>query len=827
VSDEQNNRLLLKPRSMLVVVPLLMASSFAVLASGKQIDTVGAKLEGTVFVTDSDGERSFIAGATVKVTGPVTCDTQTDENGKYACEAVRFGTYALEAVSPGLKAVATISVQASQVQADLELKPIAVIDSVVVTADQDKSANPSSETIEAKTLREAPNVNERFESSLPLIPGVVRGPDGHINLKGARNTQSGALVNSANVTDPATGGPAINLPIDVVSSVQVVSNPYDPQYGKFTGAVSTVATKTSDYEKFHFSLQNFLPRLRDRDGTIAGIGAATPRMTFTSPLVKERVAVTQSVEYRFVRTPVNSLPALQRDTKLESFDSYTQFDFVLTPQQTATASFALYPQKLDFLGLNTFTPQPSTPDFHQRGYQIYLQHRYILGGKGLLTSQFSYKRFDADITAQSDDPYRLLLETTEGGFFNRQARQTSRTGLQENYQFAPKQFAGSHTFAVGLSYEHSSYDGRQTFLPVEIDGFANLPVERIAFTSPSPYQVDQNETAWFAGDQWAINPRLTLNFGLRFDNDTITSSTHAAPRVGFLLALTQDGKTLLKGGVGLFYDRVPLMVPVFSDLPNRTLTVLSQNGRVASSVFYHNKIDGELQNPRSTSWNLELDRQILAGLLLRVAYEQRNTTRDFIVSQLSSGVTGILDLSNHGSDFYREFQVAARYQLARHVLNASYVRSRAFGDLNDFNQFFGNLAQPVIQQDARGRLSFDAPNRFLLWGTLAGPWNMTLVPVYDLHTGFPYSVENEFREYVGPRNVSRFPRFSSFDLQVTRPVILHFGGKHLHARVGGAVFNLFNHFDPRDVQNNFASARFGGFFNSSWREYRGKFVLEF
>jgi len=41
------------------------------------------------------------------------------------------------------------------------------------------------------------------------------------------------------------------------------------------------------------------------------------------------------------------------------------------------------------------------------------------------------------------------------------------------------------------------------------------------------------------------------------------------------------------------------------------------------------------------------------------------------------------------------------------------------------------------------------------------------------------------------------------------------------------VFNLFNHFDPRDVQNNVASARFGGFFNSSWREYRGKFVLEF
>jgi hypothetical protein len=801
---------------------------FALASWGKQPNTGGAKVEGTVFVRDTAGNQSFVAGATVKFSGPATFETETDENGKYIVADVPFGTYELEVLFPGLQAQQTVRIEVNEVRFPIELKPSEVTASVEVKADQADTKDPApSETISDKTLRDAPNVNERFESSLPLIPGVVRGPDGHVNLKGTRNTQSGALVNSANVTDPVTGGPAINLPIDVVSSVQVISNPYDPQYGKFTGAVSTVSTKIGDYDKFHFSFQNFVPRLRDRDGTIAGIGASTPRLTFTGPIVNGRIAFTQSFEYRFVRTPVNSLPPLARDTKLESFDSYTQFDFILTPKQTASISFALYPQKLDFLGLNTFTPQPSTPDFHQRGYQIYFQHHYLIGQAGLLNSQFSYKRFDADVTAQSDDPYRLQLETTEGGFFNRQARRTSRTSWQENYQFAPWRFAGSHQFTVGLSYEHSGYEGRQTFLPVEIDGASNEPVERISFTSPTSFRINQNETAWFAGDQWAIIPRLTLSFGLRFDNDTITSSTHAAPRAGFLLALTKDGKTLLKGGVGRFYDRVPLVAPAFIFLPDRTVTVLGQNGAALSSISYENKITGELRNPRSTSWNLELDRQILAGLLLRIAYEQRNTTNDFVVSPVSSRTSGALELSNGGSDSYREFQVTARYQLAHHLLNALYVHSRAFGDLNDLNQFFGNLAQPVIQPDARGRLPFDAPNRFLFWGTFAGPLKLTLVPVYDLHTGFPYSVENELREYVGPRNVNRFSRFSSFDLQVTRPITIHFGEKRIHARAGGGVFNLFNHFDPRDVQNNLASARFGEFFNSSWREYRGKFVLEF
>ena len=184
-------------------------------------------------------------------------------------------------------------------------------------------------------------------------------------------------------------------------------------------------------------------------------------MTFTGPIVKERIAITQSFEYRFVQTPVNSLPPQARDTKLESFDSYTQLDFILSAKQTATVSVAVYPQKLDFLGLNTFTTQQSTPDFHQRGYQVYLQHRYLIGNAGLLSSQFSYKRFDADITAQSDDPYRLLLETTEGGFFNRQSRRTSRVSWQETYRFAPWQFIGSHQFTVGVTSIPRMTDGRR------------------------------------------------------------------------------------------------------------------------------------------------------------------------------------------------------------------------------------------------------------------------------------------------------------------------------------------------------------------------------
>ncbi len=804
---------------------VLSISWFAPALLGTDNSRATGAIEGTVMVVDS-GHQSYVVGAKLTASGPVVFETGTNADGKYAFLAVPPGTYTIEARFPGLEAAQTVTVGADQaVQLLLQLRPSRVNTSVTVTASEADAKVPApTETIISKTLRDAPNVNERFEGVLPLVPGVVRGPDGHLNLKGTRNTQSGALVNSANVTDPATGSPAINLPIDVVSTVQVISNPYDPQYGKFTGAVSSVETKTGNYTGYHFSMQNVLPRWRDRGGSIVGIGAATPRMTLTGPIVKDRVAFTQSLEYRFVRTPVNSLPPLERDTTLTSVDSYTQSDLILSSSQTATVSFALYPQKLRYMGLNTFNPQPSTADFHQRGYELYGQHRYLAGKNGLLVSQLSNKSYDADVTAQSDDPYQLLIDTTQGGFFNRQARRTNRIEWQETYTFAPRHFLGTHEWKGGSNYVHSSYDGRQIFLPIEIIGTSGAAVERITFTPPASFGIDQNETAWFVADQWALSARLTLTLGPRFDNDTVTSSTHVAPRAGFIFALTNDGKTLLKGGGGLFYDRVPLMLPVFERLPDRTVSMLDPSGQASSSILYQNKITNQLQNPRSTSWNIAVERQILESLTLRVGYEQRNTSRDFVVSPTNSGV---MALSNGASDQYHELQVAGRYQVARLTLNSSYARSRTYGNLNDPALFFGNDPQPVIQPDARARLSFDAPNRFVSWADIAGPWGLTLLPVYDLHTGFPYSVENQFREYVGSRNTRHFPRYSSCDLQVTRPVSLPLGDRRLKARAGFGVFNLFNHFTPRDVQNDLDSTRFGDFSNNAWREYRGKFVIQF
>jgi hypothetical protein len=798
-------------------------------ALGQSTPEPTGSIRGVVFTTEQDQSHLVVPGTKVSLDGAVHLEAESDGQGTFAFSTVPAGSYTITAQAPGLTATQNVDVRAGSVsQLELEMKVQVVAQSTTVTASAEAvdTKEPSgTNTVGESAVQNMPNIDEQFQSLLPLVPGVVRGPNGLINMKGARASQNGSLVNSADVTDPATGTSAINIPIDVVSSIHVLSTPYDPEYGKFTGAVSNVETRSGDFNKFRVSGQNFIPRLRRIDDSIMGIAAFTPRITFSGPLVKDRVAFTQSFEYRYERDPVDSLPPLQSYNRSENFNSYTQLDANISQKQTASASFAIFPQHLDYYGLNTFTPQASTPDLNERGYQGYLQHRYVTDAGDLLTSQLSVRQFDADVVPNGTGPYQLLIETTEGGFFNRQNRDTTRTEWEEIFRSHPHHFFGSHELTAGVDFSHSSYDGRQQFLPVQIVGVAGYPLEQIQFGPTSTFSVDQNETAWFVGDRWTVSNRLIFDLGLRFDRDSVTDAVNPAPRAGFILALTKDNKTVLKGGAGFFYDRVPLNIPAFPDLPSRTVNTLNALGDVVNSTEYTNIIANGLRNPRSEVWNLEVDREVTSDFLVRVGYQQRNTVHEFFLDPVTLGPTGDLSLSDRGSDFYKEFQITGRYRIHHSTLNASYVRSRAFGDLNDFNQFFGNDPQAVIEPNQSGRLNFDAPNRILTWGEIAAPWKFTVSPVLDVHTGFPYSTIDQYREFVGPRNDSRFPRFVSNDVQVLREIRLPI--KEKHARIGFGVFNIFNHPNYRDVQNDLDSERFGEFFNGVSRTFHGKFVLEF
>jgi hypothetical protein len=799
-----------------------------------------ATLRGTVTALGANNQTLKVPGALLKLTstvsGSAALSAVTNDDGEYKFTNLSPGLYTLEITAPGFATQTrrlTIRPGDTTIE-DVRLEIESVKTTVTVNTQgegvQAKEAAPAS-TIGQRTLQSVPLVNERFQDALPLIPGVVRGPDGLLNVKGARASQSGLTVNSANVTDPVTGEFAINLPIEAIQSVQVLTNPYAAEYGEFSGAVTTIETR-SGTDKFDTDFQNFFPRIRRRGGHFAGIEAFTPRLAFSGPLKRNRLWFMQSFEYRFVRTPVESLPPLARDTVLESFDSVSQLDWQINDQNHLTTTFSLFPQKLSYVNLNTFNPQEVTPNFRQRGFFWAVNERRVLSSKSFLETLFSVKRFDADVYPSSGPaPMNLAPETNSGSFFNQQQRNTNRYEVLETLSFTPPDFLGAHSMKVGGGFNYSDYDGRNTSNPVRILRADGTRSQQIDFAGSGLIKVNKSQGLAYFQDKWDVNRRLNLEFGIRYDRDNLADENNLAPRVAFSFLPITDGRTVIRGGVGLFYDQIGLNVASFLQMQGRIFTFYGADGNqvIGSPQLQHLVLqNGEFEVPRSLNWNVEFDREWFKNFVVRVGYEQRSSQREFVLDPLSSAAAGsILLLSNSGMSRYREFHVTTRYHTAEgNELVASYVRSAATGDLNDFNSFFGNFENPIIRANERSPLAYDSPNRFLFWGTFKAKWGVSIAPVMDLRQGFPYSVIDQDRNFVGPRNSRRYPTFAALDLQVTKSFPLPDKLEKYRVRGGFKIFNITNHFNPRDVQNNLASAEFGTFYNGVGRMFALKFAIE-
>ncbi|HXQ74833.1 MAG TPA: TonB-dependent receptor [Pyrinomonadaceae bacterium] len=800
----------------------------------------GGSIKGKV-VADIPDQRRPLPGVVVVLSSERLRDQKlqsvTDADGVFEFNGLLAGDYTVTVEYSGFKKFEQkLSVQIeATVEQNILLQPVPLSEQVTVTdnrTDPVRTESTTPSTITTQNLRDAPLIDQKFQDALPLLPGVVRGPDGNLNIKGTRPSQSGILVSSLNVTDPVTGAPAIELPLEAVDTVQVHSNPYSSEYGKFTGAVTTIETRSGSND-WRYLVTGVLPRPRWRDGSIFGIGAVTPRIAVGGPIKKDKLFFFQSLEYRFVRTNVESLERLnerQRDIQRESFDSFSRLDYVINENNRLTSSFSIFPQKFDFFNLNTFNPADTTANFHQRGWFLALNEQATFKSGALLQSSFSVKQFDGDIFGNSEAPYQITPDRNFGGWFDRQHRESRRYELLEVYHFRPQMWRGSHEFKTGVNFSHTSFDGTDRSTPVTILRADGSQYQLIEFSGPGVLARTQNEFSAFVQDKWQLNKRLVLDLGLRYDRDQIGKENNFAPRLGVVIAPTGSDRTIIRGGIGLFYDKIPLNVGSFEQYQNQVVTTFAINNLpvVDGPRVFQNTAPDDLENPYSLAWNLQVDHQVNPRLLLRLGYEERSTRRDFVLEPVVNAAIpnqGLLLLQNNGRSRYRELQAVARFRFQENRnIYLSYVRSQARGNLNDFNTYFGNQKHPVIRPDEYAKQPFDVPNRLLFWGDFGLPFDIVATPVLDWHSGFPFSLLNEQQDFVGPRNEGgRFPQLVTLDLLIMKGLTIPFRGKKYKGRAGFTVFNITNHWNPRDVQNNLASPQFGTFFNSPDRSVRLKF----
>ncbi len=780
-------------------------------------------------VTTTEQGTVFLPGAVLVLSDPSgarhAITTTSDDTGHFTFTNVPPGDYAIKASLTAFEdRVQKVHVEAGK-PADVALDlSVARLSETVTVVDRAPNAVPaaSGETLSGSALTQAPLKGDNYQALLPLLPGVVRGSDGRIRMAGGEPTQSGLQVSSASVTDPSTGDFAFDLPGDAVESVQVLQNPYSAEYGRFSSGVTEIRTRKGG-DHWQFIPNSFIPRLQTDQNGLRGISAFTPRLSIGGPLVKNQVFLSENVQYRLVRSDVQSLPG-DPHSEVRSFDSFTRLDANLTPRNAMTAAFAVYPRTIEGLNLNTFNPLSATPTFHQGGFNAGVTEKATISASSVVDTTFNVKQYDVNIYGQGTRPEELTIAGIGGNYFNQQTRNTRTVQVVSVLTWSPHSEATRHLIKAGVDAMAASYDGTSSSHPVEIRRADGTLSERIGFGGPTVQDAAGTDLTLFAQDEWRATDRLQLQFGGRMDRDGVLGHVNFSPRSGFTLALDEDSSAVLRGGFGLFYQRTPLSVGAFQSMELREVTQYGADGvtPLGLPIVFAN-VGSNLDTPYAQVANIEYDQRFGSRLLVKANLLRRRAAHEFIVSPVMTPVPALLLTSTGQSDHW-EGEMTARYTpTSRTDVTVSYVRSRSTADLNGFDTYFGNFRNPVIVADQYSLTSTDVPHRLLVRGTVGLPGRWEVSQVLEVRSGFPYSLVNADQQIVGVANQGgRFPALATLDLSVQRPFKVH----GVKTRVGVKVFNALNRFNPRDVMNNVNSPVFGSFYNPIPRSFGLNFWID-
>jgi hypothetical protein len=283
--------------------------------------------------------------------------------------------------------------------------------------------------------------------------------------------------------------------------------------------------------------------------------------------------------------------------------------------------------------------------------------------------------------------------------------------------------------------------------------------------------------------------------------------------------LNASGSAVLRGGLGLFFERTPSTAGVFDTFQSYVDTRYASDGvtPITAPVTFTYSTVPKLETPRSRTWDVSYDHKLNTHWAIHLGGIDRQGSRELIVNPVQFGRTGTVQLSSTGRSSYREAEVGVNFAYPEKAdVKATYTRAVARADLNEVTSYFDTILRPVTGVNAYAPANADVPHRLFVRGRYTPVPTWLFIGILDWRTGLPYSAVNEMLDYVGPRNGLRYPTYARLETGVEH----RFKSLKFQPWIGVRIWNTFNAFLPWDVQANTGSSAFGTFYNSEYRQFR-------
>jgi hypothetical protein len=680
-------------------------------------------------------------------------------------------------------------------------------------------------TMAAPLAQRLPSPRPRILQSLPLLPSVVRGRDGLLRIGGTRPHESALWIDGFDVTDPVTLTSAIDLPNESVKGMAVVRDPVSATFSGVLGSMASIET-TAGTGVFHGGVQGFIPRPRlNAQYGLGRIEAFFPR-AYVGGRLGPRARYFSSIELNFERVPVPGVTTQSGTPAVGTTGvvSFTRVDFTLSPSNTLTVEGLFMPANSSYSGLSPLRQPESSPDVDTRDIFGGLVDRLVIGSRDLLTVRVGFMYHGTTIRPAGLGDAVLRPDGWHQNWFSGVDTTGSRPSASVTWDRSGLSGLGSHTLSLTGDVQYRTMSTVIQHQGIRIEDDLGRLTRSIDFV-PLPKAIGVHDTRGGGGvrDLWDVTPRLQLDLDLRLDAYQGSSSLTPSPRLGVRYLLDADGRTTLKASAGRFIGRPPLGAQAFGQFPARLDRSWFPSTGALRSEHTYRFVGRRLELPRSDGVALELERQLRPGLEAQAAIRVRKSTDLPTVMVGPDGGDAVL--ASAGDSVYRELQISVRQVWKPEAqLFVSYVYARSRVESNDFGSMFTNLDTPLLEpNDTASPAIADVPHRLRAWSTVALPYRVVISPAVEWRTGFPYSIQDIYRHYVGGFNTERLPVYFAVDLTAFKTVDV-FSRK---MDLGIQVFNLTNHFNPRDVISvigsplfreltNNLGVTFGGYMQVRW-----------
>jgi hypothetical protein len=602
-------------------VTFLALAALAALGEGLALAALGAapaaaQTTGGIVGRVTDTQGGALPGVTIEARSPALQGTRTatsDGTGAYRLTLLPPGVYTLAVTLEGFAPESRPSIQVDldkETTVNAALHP-AVSESITVTSEVpavDVTSPAIGTNLDSRAVETLPT-DRNYASVVQIAPGVSSDANPEntdqstISVYGSTGNENLFYIDGVNTTGVEYGFQGTLLNFEFIQAVDVKTGGYQAEYGRSTGGVVNVITKSGG-NSFHGdvfgyydndSLQRSAQQVVSSAGTTAGLTKKDYGLDFGGFLIKDRIWFFGAYD-RVDNTKKSVLPpgGPQSGQTVNSVNkgdlAAAKLTFHLTQSQTAIATFFQDPR--DQTGAivdasHTLFGDPLT----YTGKQVFGGKDYALRYEGLFgNSWVASAQASRHDESNSIDPATGAGDVVEFRDNSNGLFQTGGFGLIQDKTFkrdfaggAATHYLGRHELKAGFEYEKASAKVTRRFSGgQQIDVFpqtggptiyshfywttpaatlANAPVSAL---NSSP---QHHNTTAFLQDHWTPLANLTINGGIRWDRQEIIDPLGAkaidlkkdfAPRLGVVWDPTRDGRSKVFASYGRYYEEIPM-----------------------------------------------------------------------------------------------------------------------------------------------------------------------------------------------------------------------------------------------------------------------------